>query len=203
VIEGARLWLEIGHYNPRRNNQFCISEVTGPDEYTALVDNNFYTNLMACTHLEYACEVYQWLREHEPEAASELAGRIGLDPTEPQDWRRAADTMFLPEDEALGIFPQDDSFLGKPEWDFDNAPAEYYPLLLNYHPLVIYRHQVCKQEDVQLSLVHIDNQIGARAVIPTEIPIGIEVGELEAGVHTEECAHIVGESPVHRGGIKS
>ncbi|MCX2802188.1 glycoside hydrolase family 65 protein [Microbulbifer thermotolerans] len=152
VIEGARLWLEIGHYNPRRNNQFCINEVTGPDEYTALVDNNFYTNLMARAHLYYACEVYEWLQAQAPQAAAALAQRIGLDADEPAAWRRAADAMYLPQDETLGIYPQDDSFLGKPEWDFENTPADHYPLLLNYHPLVIYRHQVCKQADVILGL---------------------------------------------------
>jgi len=152
VIEGARLWLEIGHFNPRRNHQFCINEVTGPDEYTALVDNNFYTNLMARAHLEYACEVYDWLRANAPEAASELAQRIQLNKEEPEAWRRAADAMYLPYDESQGIHPQDDSFLDKPQWDFANTPADHYPLLLHYHPLVIYRHQVCKQADVILGL---------------------------------------------------
>lgn len=152
VIEGARLWLEIGHYNPRRGHQFCINEVTGPDEYTALVDNNFYTNLMARAHLQYASEVYDWLLANAPETAADLAQRIGLEQTEPETWRRAADAMYLPEDPALGIHLQDDSFLDKPEWDFAATPADHYPLLLNYHPLVIYRHQVCKQADVILGL---------------------------------------------------
>ncbi|MFC6635447.1 glycoside hydrolase family 65 protein [Microbulbifer taiwanensis] len=152
VIEGARLWLEIGHFNPRRDNRFCISEVTGPDEYTALVDNNFYTNLMARAHLDYACEVHEWLRANAPETAAELAQRIQLDEEEPGAWRRAADAMYLPEDKGLGIHPQDDGFLDKPQWDFAGTPADHYPLLLHYHPLVIYRHQVCKQADVILGL---------------------------------------------------
>lgn len=152
VIEGARLWLEIGHFNPRRDNKFCINEVTGPDEYTALVDNNFYTNLMARAHLDYACEVYDWLRANAPQAAAELARRIRLDEGEPEAWRRAADAMYLPEDKELGIHPQDDGFLDKPQWDFANTPTDHYPLLLHYHPLVIYRHQVCKQADVILGL---------------------------------------------------
>ncbi|MBB3063145.1 glycoside hydrolase family 65 protein [Microbulbifer rhizosphaerae] len=152
VLEGARLWLEIGHYNPRRDNRFCICEVTGPDEYTALVDNNFYTNLMARAHLDYACEVHDWLRAQEPQAFVELARRIQLEPEERAAWRRAADAINLPEDKALGIHPQDDSFLNKPKWDFANTPADHYPLLLHYHPLVIYRHQVCKQADVLLGM---------------------------------------------------
>ena len=38
-------------------------------------------------------------------------------------------------------------------WDFDNTPPDKYPLLLHYHPLVIYRHQVLKQADVVLAMV--------------------------------------------------
>ncbi|MFA0810236.1 glycoside hydrolase family 65 protein [Microbulbifer epialgicus] len=153
VIEGARMWMEIGHFNSRRNNQFCINEVTGPDEYTALVDNNFYTNLMARAHLEYAAEVFQWLQSFDPEACQTLVKNIQLDPAEPANWTRAAEAMYLPYDSSEGIHPQDDGFLNKPVWDFAETPEEKYPLLLHYHPLVIYRHQVCKQADVVLGLL--------------------------------------------------
>ena len=60
--------------------------------------------------------------------------------------------MFLPYDDELGIHPQDDSFLEREPWDFENTPADHYPLLLHYHPLVIYRHQVLKQADVVLAM---------------------------------------------------
>ncbi|WHI49662.1 glycosyl hydrolase family 65 protein [Microbulbifer sp. MLAF003] len=153
VIEGARMWMEIGHFNPRRNNQFCINEVTGPDEYTALVDNNFYTNLMARAHLEYAEEVFQWLQSFDPEACQTLVKKIQLESEEPANWARAAEAMYLPYDKSEGIHPQDDGFLNKPVWNFAETPEEKYPLLLNYHPLVIYRHQVCKQADVVLGLL--------------------------------------------------
>ena len=64
---------------------------------------------------------------------------------------RAADKMLLAYDEKLGINPQDDSFLNKPVWDFEDTPKENYPLLLHYHPLHLYRFQVCKQADTVLS----------------------------------------------------
>jgi alpha,alpha-trehalose phosphorylase len=59
----------------------------------------------------------------------------------------AADLMYLPYDDHKGINLQDDSFMQKSEWDFQNTPKENYPLLLHYHPLVIYRHKVLKQAD--------------------------------------------------------
>ncbi|MGH8026744.1 MAG: glycosyl hydrolase family 65 protein, partial [Pseudoxanthomonas sp.] len=79
-------------------------------------------------------------------------------------WQRAADAMYLPYDAALGIFEQDDEFLDKPRWPFplkaENgnaslhaATGEHRPLLLDYHPLTLYRHQICKQADVVMALV--------------------------------------------------
>ena len=60
--------------------------------------------------------------------------------------------MHIPFDEQLGIHPQDSAFLQKELWDLENTPEDRRPLLLHYHPLVIYRFQVLKQADVVLAL---------------------------------------------------
>lgn len=158
VLESARLWPAIGHYNAHRGDQFCINEVTGPDEYTALVNNNFFTNAMAQAHLRYAVELYQWLKDQAPAKAKELYRAMALDEREVADWAQAAERMYLPYDESQGIHLQDDSFLDKPRWDFEHTPADHYPLLLHYHPLTIYRHQVCKQADTVLALFLLSDQ---------------------------------------------
>lgn len=158
LFETARLWLEVGRYNPRRDGAFCINQVTGPDEYTVLVDNDFYTNHMAKKHLQYAAATADQLASNHPFAFRELARRIGLHSDEASAWRHAAAAMYLPSaDPKLGVFPQDDTFLERPA-----APASLCekhsgrPLLLDFHPLTIYRHQVCKQADVLHALV-LDN----------------------------------------------
>ncbi|KPU27262.1 glycoside hydrolase [Caloranaerobacter sp. TR13] len=152
LFETARLWADLGSYIPKKNNKFCIDCVTGPDEYTAIVNNNCYTNYMAKMHLEYAYDIAKLLKEKYKEKYIELAKKICLQEEEVNEWKRAANNMYLPYDEELKIHPQDDSFLEKPIWDFENTPSEKYPLLLHYHPLVIYRHQVCKQADVLMAL---------------------------------------------------
>jgi len=157
VMETARIWMGIGGYVERRQGQFCINEVTGPDEYTALVNNNYYTNAMAKMHLHYAAVLAETMAAAQPEAFANLAARMALQPEEPALWRRAADRMYLPYDESLGVHPQDDSFLTKQTWDFAGTPKDHYPLLLHYHPLVIYRYQVCKQADVVLALLLLGN----------------------------------------------
>nr|WP_077555415.1 beta-phosphoglucomutase [Rhodanobacter sp. B04] len=153
LIETARIWLQVGHFNQRRGGAFCINDVTGPDEYTALVDNNYYTNRMAQEHLRYAVEVVRELAKSSPGTFAALRQKLALSEPEIADWSRAADAMYLPHDERLGIVAQDDTFLDKPRWDFAGTPPEKYPLLMHHHPLTLYRHQVCKQADALLALV--------------------------------------------------
>lgn len=153
LMETARIWMGIGSYAANDATRFCINEVTGPDEYTALVNNNYYTNLMAQMHLRFAADVADKIKGAHPTEFATLAKAIALEVNEIDAWRRAADCMYLPYDAALGVHAQDDSFLAKKLWDFAGTPESHYPLLLHYHPLVIYRHQVCKQADIVLALL--------------------------------------------------
>lgn len=152
LVETARLWYDLGFFSERRDGRFCIHSVTGLDEYATVVDNNTYTNLMARENLRYAAEVVENLSAKHPEAYDELVYRTHLAAAEPGDWRRAAKAMYVAYDERLGVHPQDDNFLEHDRWDFSGTPAGHYPLLLHYHPLVIYRHRVLKQPDVVLAM---------------------------------------------------
>ena len=152
LVETARLWVDLGFYSDAKGGKFCINGVTGPDEYNAVVNNNAYTNLMARENLRYATQVVEFLRKTEPGAYDALVHKTALEPSEVNAWIRAAENMYVPYDEKLGIVPQDDEFLDKDPWDFRNTPADHYPLLLFYHPLNIYRKQVIKQADVVLAM---------------------------------------------------
>lgn len=137
LAETARIWLQIGYHVPARGGGFVINSVTGPDEYSALVDNNLFTNMMAAAHLRYTVAV---------------AGDQ-LDAHEAAAMTRAADSMVLPFDDERGIPAQDERFFARHPWPFEETPAENYPLLISYHPLVIYRHRVAKQADAVLAMV--------------------------------------------------
>ena len=152
LVETARLWVDLGCYIDNGGRKFCINGVTGPDEYTAIVNNNLFTNLMARENLRYAIATVENLRDEKPEWLDYLVGRTGLKLEEIDEWREAAEHMFLPYDERAGIYEQDDSFHNKEVWDFENTPEDKYPLLLHYHPLTLYRHQVIKQADNILAL---------------------------------------------------
>jgi alpha,alpha-trehalose phosphorylase len=150
LFETARLWASLGSFIEGKG--FCINCVTGPDEYTALVDNNCYTNLMARENLQYAYDVALWMQRQAGDAYRKLAASISLDEQELVQWKRAADHMYIPYDDQRQIHKQDDTFLEKAIWDFEHTPPENYPLLIHYHPLVIYRYQVCKQADLVLAM---------------------------------------------------
>jgi len=148
LFETARLWLETGHYD---GDLFKIDTVTGPDEYTCIVNNNYYTNVMAKHNLQWAAKIYQLLTNEDGEALAALSERIALETGEASAWRKAGEQMFLPFDAERGINPQDDTFLQKAVWDLAGTPSQDFPLLLHYHPLTLYRYQVCKQADTVLA----------------------------------------------------
>jgi alpha,alpha-trehalose phosphorylase len=152
LVETARFWLDLGFYSAKKDGRFCINGVTGPDEYNTVVNNNAYTNLMARENLRYAAQTALVFRATKPDAYANLVATTTLDQSEVEAWINAAEAMYVPYDENLKIIPQDDSFLDREPWDFDNTPQDHYPLLLFYHPLNIYRRQVIKQADVVLAL---------------------------------------------------
>jgi alpha,alpha-trehalose phosphorylase len=142
LVETARLWRSLGHVD--QTGGFRIDGVTGPDEYTAITDNNVYTNLMARRNLEAAAAAAA--------AHPAPAEALGVDPDEIAAWRAAAARMVIPYDERLGVHPQAEGFTRHAVWDFASTPPEGYPLLLHYPYFDLYRKQVVKQADLVLAL---------------------------------------------------
>ncbi len=153
LVETARMWADLGFWRHNGGEpSFHIHGVTGPDEYTTVVNNNLFTNVMARFNLEEAARAVELLRDSYPDHHKRMIARLGLGEDEVGEWRRCAEGMTIPYDDGLGIHPQDDYFLDREVWDLSRTPDELRPLLLHYHPLVIYRFQVLKQADVVLAL---------------------------------------------------
>jgi alpha,alpha-trehalose phosphorylase len=142
LVHTARLWRSVGHHDA--TGSFHIDGVTGPDEYSAVADDNVYTNLMAARNLAAASAA----AEKYPDRARDL----GVDAEESAAWRDAAASMFIPYDEALGVHPQAAGFTAHQVWDFAGTPPESYPLLLHYTYFDLYRKQVVKQADLVLAM---------------------------------------------------
>jgi len=159
LVETARLWEDLGFYGA--DKRFHIHGVTGPDEYTTVVNDNTYTNLMARQNLTVAAATVRRLRQERPADYTALVHAVRLRFKEVESWERAAAAMHIPFDEKRGIHPQDETFLDRESWDLDATPREKFPLLLHYHPLVIYRHQVLKQADIVLAMFLLGNEFSA------------------------------------------
>jgi alpha,alpha-trehalose phosphorylase len=142
LVETARLWRSLGHHDA--TGRFRIDGVTGPDEYSAIADNNVYTNLMAQRNLRAAVAAAE---RHPGEAA-----KLGVDGEEAASWRDAAQAIFIPYDEALGVHPQAEGFTNHQAWDFQDTSPDQYPLLLHFPYFDLYRKQVVKQADLVLAL---------------------------------------------------
>jgi alpha,alpha-trehalose phosphorylase len=142
LVETARLWASLGQFDA--DGRFRIDGVTGPDEYSALVDDNVYTNLMAQSNLRCAVEAV-WREPAE-------ARRLAVTDEEVDGWRSAAENMYVPYDERLGVHPQDQSFSTHAPWNFDATRQDDYPLFLHHPYFDLYRKQVVKQADLVLAL---------------------------------------------------
>ncbi|GEL08456.1 glycoside hydrolase family 65 protein [Salisediminibacterium halotolerans] len=154
LVETARLWIDTGH---EKDGQFRIDDVTGPDEYTCIINNNFYTNAMARFNLRWAVKSLALVQDYSQEAFDRLVMRLSIEPEEIFAFQRAADRMYLPYDPERDIHAQDDTFLDKDRWNLAATPKEKFPLLLHYHPLTLYRYQVCKQADTVLAHFLLDD----------------------------------------------
>lgn len=140
LVETARVFADVGDFAQCRGGKYCICAVTGPDEYNAIVDNNLYTNLLAQENLYAALNALEILGKD--------GEKLAVSPEEQAFFRKVADNMYLPYDEKLGVYLQDDGFMLRKPYDESKVPEEKRHLLYeNYHPLFVYRQRMCKQAD--------------------------------------------------------
>jgi trehalose/maltose hydrolase-like predicted phosphorylase len=150
LIATARLWMTLGHHDA--DSRWHIAGVTGPDEYSAVADDNVFTNLMAARNLSVAADAC--VRQ------SQMARDHGITAEEIASWRHAADAVHVPYDERLRVHQQAAGFTNLPEWDFE-ATQDQYPLLLHQPYVQLYRKQVIKQADLVLALHWCGNRFTA------------------------------------------
>jgi trehalose/maltose hydrolase-like predicted phosphorylase len=140
LVETARLWMSLGHHD--RHGVWHLDGVTGPDEYTAIVRDNVFTNLMAAHNLVTAADACV----RDPDAGAAL----GVTTEEMACWRDAANAVHIPYDEGLGVHQQCEGFTTFAEWDFETNAT--YPLLMHEAYVRLYPAQVIKQADLVLAM---------------------------------------------------
>ncbi len=153
LCETAMIWADVGSFSQYVGDKYCICAVTGPDEYNAIVDNNFYTNLMARENLRDAIWALNKIKEKDKLAYDNLVKKIDLKAEEIEYWKKIIENMYFPYDEKRGVYPLDDGFMKRKPWDDSKIPKEKRHLLYeNYHPLFIFRQRMSKQADAILAM---------------------------------------------------
>jgi alpha,alpha-trehalose phosphorylase len=142
LVYTARLWRSLGHHDGQGG--FRFDRVTGPDEYTALCDNNVYTNLMAARNMEVAADMAVRHMRH--------ASALGVTEEEIASWRDAAAAIVVPFDKHARITQQCNGFTRLRRWDFEDTPPDDYPLLLHHHNYSLYSSRVVKQADLVFAI---------------------------------------------------
>ena len=154
LIETARVWADVGGFAESKGGKYCICAVTGPDEYNAIVDNNFYTNLMARENIKDAIWAMKKIKELDEKTYLELVDKLQVTVEEVAYWEKIIENMYFPYDEKRGVYPLDDGFMMRKEWDDSKIPPEKRHLLYeNYHPLFIFRQRMSKQADAILGML--------------------------------------------------
>lgn len=136
----ARFWADRVHYS-KRQGQYMIHGVTGPNEYENNVNNNWYTNTLAKWCLEYTAQIAQ-------EVSAQKLADLELTSAELAHWQEIAQQMYLPFDEKLGIFVQHDTFLDKDLTPVADLPQDQFPLNQHWSWDHILRSPYIKQADV-------------------------------------------------------
>ena len=150
IIENARFWAS-RVFLSEQHGQHVITQVTGPDEYTEMVNNDCYTNMMAAWTLEYAVNTVELVRSKYPSQWNRLAQRLGWSNNESEHWSEIAKNMYVPWDGELGIHPQDDGFLGLDDINMDDIPPEEFALESNWAWPNVLRYKLLKQPSVVLA----------------------------------------------------
>jgi alpha,alpha-trehalose phosphorylase len=183
LVATARLWRSLGHHDAR--GTFHIDGVTGPDEYSAIADDNVYTNLMAAQNLAGAAESCV---RHRDEAAA-----LGVDDEEIAAWRDAAAAIAVPFDDELGVHQQSAGYTRLERWAFESTEPDEYPLLLHFPYYDLYRKQVVKQGDLVLAMVAFGDRFTAeekaRAFAYYE-PLTVRDSSLSASVQAILAAEV-------------
>ncbi len=157
VIETARFWASRVFFS-KRKDAYVINQVTGPDEYSEMVNNDCYTNMMVAWTLEYATQVASLLQREFPGTWKKLSRDLQWAEDELERWTEIAARMYIPYDKELGLHPQDDGFLDLDDIDIRDVPADEFPLESCWAWPTVLRYQALKQPAVVLATYLLNNR---------------------------------------------
>jgi maltose phosphorylase len=135
-----------GGWSPAKGD-FGFYGVMGPDEFHMMVNHNCYTNYLGKKMFEYALEVLDEMEREAPGLRKAAVDKVGLRPGETDEWKRMAQKMRIPKDEASGIYEQHSGYFDLPHVDVKSIPMSQVPIYKNWAYVRIFRMDMLKQPD--------------------------------------------------------
>jgi len=153
----SRFWAQRVNWSAHRE-QYVMLGVTGPNEYENNVNNNWYTNYIARWCLEYTLTSLEGIKSDQT-TYDAIISRLGINKESDLDlWKDIIAKMYLPKDEELGVFLQQDGFLDKEDKTVADLREEDRPINQKWSWDRILRSPFIKQADVLQGLYFFQDQ---------------------------------------------
>lgn len=151
MIAICRFWSQRVSYSQAKQ-KYVLLGVTGPNEYENNVDNNWYTNYSCVKCFKHTIDYLEQVAGKYPEDYANLCRKTNFRYAETAGWKSIMENMYLPYDEKLGIFVQQDGYMDKELRSVDVIPADQRPINQHWSWDRILRSCYIKQSDVLLGM---------------------------------------------------
>ncbi|WP_235296081.1 family 65 glycosyl hydrolase domain-containing protein [Portibacter marinus] len=164
LIAISRFWSQRIHFSEKRQ-LYVMMGITGPNEYENNVNNNWYTNYIACWTMRYTIQSIIGLKEENPNHYQAISERINFDEgKETAHWLDIIDKMYYPFDEEYQIHLQQDNYMDKEQILVSELGKEDLPLNQNWSWDRILRSCFIKQADVLQGLFFFQDEFDLETI---------------------------------------
>ncbi len=108
----SRFWAQRIHWSEAKK-KYVMHGVTGPNEYENNVNNNWYTNYIACWCMNYTSSIIKKIEQENKPYFIDFCTKTSFVSDELNTWKHITENMYYPEDESMGIFLQQEGYLDK------------------------------------------------------------------------------------------
>jgi len=148
LIGIARFWSQRVSWSADKK-KYVMLGITGPNEYENNVNNNWYTNTLACWCMQYAMQVIEKVKAADNQKYQALAAKLNFnEEQETAKFTHIIENMYYPYDKTNEVFLQQDGYLDKEQILVKDLPAADRPLNQKWSWDRILRSCFIKQADV-------------------------------------------------------
>jgi len=160
----SRFWAQRITFSEAKN-KYVMLGVTGPNEYENNVNNNWYTNTIACWCLEYTIEALNKVKQSNSSRYKEIIAKTSFDDSkEVAKWQDIIKNMYYPFDEKLNVIMQQDGYMDKEQILVKDLNPASRPLNQKWSWDRILRSCYIKQADVLQGIYFLENRFDIETI---------------------------------------